>query len=67
MANIFDVAKGNKTYIAGGIGLLTAIAGYLTGEMDLANAIQTGLISVIGIFLRSGIKSDIDRGIRGLR
>lgn len=59
MANVFDIAKGNKTYIAGGIGLITAVAGYFTGEMELADAIQTGLISLIGIFLRSGIITEI--------
>jgi hypothetical protein len=59
MANIFEIAKGNKTYIASGLGLLTAVAGYFTGEMGLADAIQTGLISLIGIFLRSGMATEI--------
>ena len=61
MANIFDVAKGSRTYIAGSLAVIGAIAAYFTGEMDAVQAAQTGLIALIGMFLRSGITTEVRR------
>lgn len=47
----------SKTVWTGIAGLVTAVGSYFTGTMDMANAIQTGLISLIGIFTRTGIES----------
>ena len=65
MANVFNFAQGNKTYIAGVLGIIGAAAGYFTGQMDAVQAAQTGLIALIGMFLRSGITTEI-RQMRGL-
>lgn len=45
----------SKTFWAGVSALVTAGAGYATGEMAAAAAIQTAFTGIIGIFLRSAI------------
>ena len=45
----------SKTFWTGIAGLIAAAGGFFTGAMDAAAAIQTGLTSLIGIFLRQGI------------
>lgn len=50
--------KGYKTYITAGIAVLTAVAGYLTGETSLTDALQLGFTAIMGAFIRSGIKAD---------
>ena len=50
--------KGKKTYLTG-IGALLASAGlYLQGEIQLGAAIQLAVTALLGIFVRSGIKTD---------
>jgi len=44
-----------KTTWAGIIAAITAVGGYLTGELGLAAALQLFFTAVIGIFLRQGI------------
>ena len=44
----------SKTVWAGIAGLMAA-GGFFTGEMDLSVAIQTGITSLLAIFLRHGI------------
>lgn len=44
-----------KTFWAGIAGLITAAGGAVTGELTTASAVQTGLISLIGIFLRDAL------------
>ena len=47
----------SKTIMITGIGgILTAVGAYLTGDMDMGTAIQTGLLALTGIFLRLGGK-----------
>lgn len=53
--------NGKKTYIAAGIGILTAVGGYYTGEMDLGTMINTILTSVVAITLRLGMKNEVDK------
>ena len=43
---------GYKTYIA------AAVAAYLTGEASLADAAQIVVTALLGVFIRSGVKSD---------
>ena len=57
MANIYDVAKGNKTYITLGLTILGTIAAYFMGELSLPNAIYAVIGALSGIFLRSGINT----------
>jgi hypothetical protein len=47
--------KGKKTYIAAGLAVITALAGYLAGDLNLADAIQLGITGVIGATLRNGL------------
>lgn len=49
-----------KTFWAGITGLVTAAAGYCTGDMGLLGASQLAIGSLIGIFMRQGIE-----GIKG--
>lgn len=44
-----------KTFWLSLSAIITAVAGYATGDMSLADAIQTGLIGAIGGTLRHGI------------
>jgi len=45
----------SKTVWTGIGGFLIAVGSYLTGQMGLADAIQTGLISLLAIWIRDGI------------
>lgn len=45
----------SKTFWTGVTALVTATAGYATGELPLAAAINTAFTGLIGIFLRSAI------------
>lgn len=45
----------SKTIWVGIGAVLTALGGYLTGEMSATQAAQTGFTGLIGIFLRTGI------------
>lgn len=46
--------KGKKTYVVGVIGLIGAIASYLTGDMTAAQAANTALLSLMGMTLKHG-------------
>lgn len=46
---------GKKTYIAALGALLTAVGGYLTGEVPAYEATQLAFTAIIGAFLRSGV------------
>lgn len=48
--------KGKKTYMAGVACILTAAAGYTSGDIILADALQQLFTGLIAIFLRNGIK-----------
>ncbi|MBU0907748.1 MAG: hypothetical protein KKE05_06350 [Nanoarchaeota archaeon] len=45
----------SKTFWAAIAGIITAVGAYLTGEMELATAIQTGIGCLLAIFIRDGI------------
>lgn len=49
-----DLIK-SKTFWTGIMAILTAGAGYATGELGGADAIQTGVTGLMGIFLRHSI------------
>ena len=46
----------SKTFWAGVTGLVGAISGYLTGELELGAAINVGITSALAIFVRHGVK-----------
>jgi hypothetical protein len=45
----------SKTFWTGVTGLIGAISGYLTGDLELGAAINVGITSVLAIFVRHGI------------
>ena len=45
----------SKTFWTGLAGIAAAGTGYATGEFSTAEAVQTGFMGLIGIFLRLGI------------
>ena len=55
MKKIKGILQGKKTYVTAAIGLLTAVGAYLTGDMELQDAIRTAWVAVMAIFLRNGI------------
>jgi hypothetical protein len=50
--------KGKKTYVVAIVGLVTAIGGWLTGDLSLADAIQAGLTAVLGATIRHGVATE---------
>jgi hypothetical protein len=61
MANVFDVAKGNKTYITLGLTIIGTVAAYFMGDISLPNAIYAVIGALSGIFIRSGINTATDK------
>ena len=47
--------KGKKTYIFGGLSLLGAVASYLVGDANAAQAAQLAVTAVLGMTLRNGM------------
>lgn len=47
----------SKTVWAGVTGLVSAVAAYATGAMSPAEAIQTGLASLLAIFFRDALRT----------
>jgi hypothetical protein len=45
----------SKTFWAGLTGIAGAGVGYASGDFSAAEALQTALLGIIGIFLRQGI------------
>lgn len=45
----------SKTVWTGIAGIVAAVGAYFTGDMTSADAIQTGVTALIGIFLRTGM------------
>lgn len=54
--NIRELLK-SKTFWTGVAGIVGAAGGYATGSIDMGTAFQTGLVSVLSIFIRDGIVS----------
>lgn len=49
-----DIFK-TKTFKVCLLGIITAIYGLVTGDMSVPDALQTGLLSGLGLTLRDGI------------
>ena len=47
--------QGYKTYITAAVAIIGAVAGYLTGDLQLAAAVQLAVTAILGATLRSGI------------
>lgn len=53
--------SGYKTYIVAGVGVITAVASYLTGDMTLAQAIPIVITSIMGATIRHGITTEASK------
>ncbi len=51
--------NGYKTYILGGVTIISAIAAYLVGDASLANTINLVVTAGMGIFIRNGISTAV--------
>lgn len=54
----------SKTFWSGVGAIVTAVGCYFTGEINLADTIQTVAIGLIGIFLRHGMDTSAVGGDR---
>lgn len=52
---MFGILKGYKTYVVALLAVIGAIAGVLTGDVELAAGIQLGVTAILGATLRHGI------------
>lgn len=50
----------SKTLWGGITGLVGALAGYMTGEVELGAAINIAITSILAIFVRHGVKKAED-------
>ena len=50
--------SGYKTYITGIVGIVTAVGGFLSGTIQLPEAIQLGITSILGMTIRNGITQE---------
>ena len=53
---MFGKLEGKKTYVVATLSILGALAGYLTGEVQMMDAVHLVETAVIGACLRNGIK-----------
>ena len=51
----WGVLQGKKTYIVAGLGIIGAIASYLTGDVSSAQAGQLILTALLGATIRHGV------------
>ena len=51
---------GKKTYITAAGGILAAVGAYFSGEMEMGVMINLVITSLLAVFLRKGVKSDIN-------
>lgn len=58
---MFASLKGKKTYITAGVTILSAVAGYLSGDVTAASAAQLIVTAVLGATIRDGINSAIKK------
>jgi len=64
MRKAIDTLKGKKTYITAIAALLSAFAGYISGDVTLSAALQLGFQAILAATIRGGISSTANRGGR---
>jgi len=52
----------SKTLWGGITGIVGAVAGYMTGEMEMGVAINIAITSILAIFVRHGVKTESGNG-----
>lgn len=50
--------KGKKTYITAAVAIVGAVAGYLVGDVSMADAAQLVVTALLGAFVRAGVSSE---------
>lgn len=50
--------KGKKTYITAAVAIIGAVAAYLVGDSNAADAAQLIVTALLGAFIRQGIKTE---------
>lgn len=53
---MFALLQGKKTYITGIMTVLGAVAGVLTGDVVIADAVQLTVTAILGMTIRHGVK-----------
>ena len=56
----------SKTFWAGVTGLIGAISGYLTGELEVGAAMNVGITSILAIYVRHGV-SKVDKKLGSVK
>ena len=46
----------SKTVWTGIAGIVAAVGGFFTGDIEMGTAVQTGVTALIGIFLRTSVE-----------
>lgn len=54
--------KGYKTYIVAAVAVIGAVAGFLVGDLAMADAIQLVVTAVLGATIRSGVNTAVKAG-----
>jgi hypothetical protein len=52
---MFGKFKGKKTYITAALAVIGAVAAYLTGDLNIADASQVILTAILGATIRHGV------------
>lgn len=52
---MLESIRGKKTYIAAGLAVITAIAGWLMGEIELGNMVNQVVAAILAAALRNGM------------
>jgi len=50
--------QGKKTYMTAIGGIVAAVGGYLSGDVELGTMINVVITALLALFLRKGIKND---------
>lgn len=58
---MIDWLKGKKTYIAAILSALGFLLSYLAGDITLQQFLSSMQVSVLAVFLRSGITTDTNK------
>jgi len=55
--------KGYRTYILAGVAVISAVAGYLVGDLSVTEASQLVLTAVLGATIRSGVNTAAEKAV----
>lgn len=58
MNKLLEKLKGYKTFITGTVTIVSTVGAFLVGELELVNAIQLIVTSLLAMFVRDGMKTE---------